>query len=61
MCAGCGEGKARFKYPGEVHADRDHTLRFERLTGELNRAKAQRLNEPFRTLSPLSASEAGHC
>ena len=43
LCAGCQERKARFRYRGEVRADRDRTLCFECHRGEVNRARARRL------------------
>ena len=43
LCVGCQERKARFRYRGEVRADRDHTLCFECYRGEANRARARRL------------------
>ena len=46
LCAACEERKARFRYRGEVRADRDHTLCFECYRGEMNRARARRLTEP---------------
>ena len=45
LCAACQERKARFKYRGEVRADRDHTLCFECYRAEINRARARRLTE----------------
>lgn len=45
LCAACQERKARFRYRGEVRADRDHTLCFECHRGEVNRARARRLTE----------------
>jgi hypothetical protein len=45
VCAVCQERKARFRYRGEVRADRDHTLCFECYRGEINRARARRLTE----------------
>ena len=42
LCAVCLERKARFRYRGEVRADRDHTLCFECYRGEVNRARARR-------------------
>ena len=45
LCAACQERKARFRYRGEVRADPDHTLCFERHRGEVNRARARRLTE----------------
>jgi hypothetical protein len=58
LCAACQERKARFRYRGEVRADRDHTLCFECHRSEINRARARRLAEhaapPYlhSTLSP---------
>ena len=43
LCVRCQERKARFRYRGEVRADRDHTLCFECYRGEVNRARARRL------------------
>ena len=45
LCAACQERKARFRYRGEVLADRDHILCFECHRGEINRARARRLTE----------------
>lgn len=45
LCASCQERKARFRYRGEVRADRDHTLCFECHRGEVNRARVRRLTE----------------
>jgi hypothetical protein len=45
VCAACQERKAKFRYRGEVRADRDHTLCFECHRGEINRARARRLTE----------------
>jgi hypothetical protein len=45
LCAACQERKAKFRYRGEVRADRDHTLCFECHRGEVNRARARRLTE----------------
>ena len=46
LCAACRERKARFRYRGEVRADRDHTLCFECYRAEINRARARRFREP---------------
>jgi hypothetical protein len=43
LCAVCQQRKARFRYRGEVRADRDHTLCFKCYRGEVNRARARRL------------------
>ena len=45
LCMACQGRKARFKYRGEVRADRDHTLCFECYRGEVNRARSRRLTE----------------
>ena len=45
MCATCQERKARFRYRGEVRADRDHTICFECYRGEINRARVRRMND----------------
>lgn len=58
LCAACQERKARFKYRGEVRADRDHTLCFECYRGEINRARARRLSELIP--SPPMVSPFGH-
>lgn len=58
LCAACRTRKARFKYRGEVRADREHTLCFECYRAEVNRARARRLNQSP-TLRP-SASLTGH-
>ena len=44
LCAVCQQRKARFRYHGEVRADRDHTLCFKCYRGEVNRARARRLS-----------------
>ncbi len=43
LCASCQQRKARFRYRGEVRADRDHTLCFECHRSEVNRARARLL------------------
>src|SRR5687767_10624446 len=57
LCAACQERKARFRYRGEVRADRDHTLCFECYRREINRARARRLDE--RILLPPMISPFG--
>lgn len=57
LCAACQERKARFKYRGEVRADRDHTLCFECYRGEINRTRARRLAEPIAPRITQSALE----
>ena len=39
LCAACRERKARFRYRGEVRADRDHTLCFECYRAQHNRQR----------------------
>ena len=45
LCAACRERKARFKYRGEVRADRDHTLCFECYRGQVNRTRARLMSD----------------
>jgi hypothetical protein len=52
LCAACQARKARFRYRGEVRADRDHTLCFECHRNEVNRARARRLSEGVAPLVP---------
>ena len=62
LCAACQERKAKFRYRGEVRADRDHTLCFECFRGEINRARACRLTErpaPPRVRWPVAQQAAG--
>ena len=47
LCAACQERKARFRYRGEVRADRDHTLCFECHRAQVNRVWARRQIEPM--------------
>jgi hypothetical protein len=56
LCTACQERKARFRYRGEVRADRDHTLCFECYRSEVNRARARRLSHaavPSHVRSPF--------
>src|SRR5450759_4888193 len=62
-CATCRERKARFKYRGEVRADRDHTLCFECYRAAVNRARARRMTEtamPLWMPSPFGQEGSGH-
>ena len=43
LCGVCRERKARFRYRGEVRADRHHTLCFECHRCEVNRARARQM------------------
>jgi hypothetical protein len=45
VCRQCRSHPARFRYRGEVRADRDHTLCFRCYRAEVNRARARRLSE----------------
>ena len=45
LCATCRERKARFKYRGEVRADRDHTLCFECYRGQVNRIRSRLMRD----------------
>ncbi len=53
-CQSCLDRKARFRYRGEVRADRDHTLCFECYRSERDRRRAQRLLE-FEAPKPVQA------
>lgn len=53
-CQSCLGRKARFRYRGEVRADRDHTLCFECYRSERDRRRAQRLLE-FERLEAMPA------
>ena len=43
VCLGCRRHPARFRYRGEVRADRDHTLCFRCYRAEVNRQRARRM------------------
>ena len=43
-CRGCGVHRARFRYRGEIRADRDHNLCFQCFRSEVNRQRARRLS-----------------
>jgi hypothetical protein len=63
LCAACRERKARFRFRGEVRADRDHTLCFACYRAEVNRARARRMTEtprPLWTPSWFVQQSAGH-
>ncbi len=44
-CQGCQARRAKFRYRGEVRADRDHTLCFECFRSERDRRRATLLAE----------------
>ena len=71
LCQRCQERPARFRYRGEVRADRDHTLCFECFRSERERRRARLLAEgpggglarprlPLAAPSPLSATQVAH-
>ena len=45
VCLKCRNHPARFRYEGEVRADRDHTLCFRCFRAEVNRARARGISE----------------
>ena len=58
-CQVCRDRKARFRFRGEVRADRDHVLCFECFRSERNRQQARRLAEPVPSLrSPFDVAAA---
>ena len=57
LCAVCQDRKARFRYRGEVRADRDHTLCFECYRGQVNRARVRRLTDA--AVTPRGRSALG--
>ncbi len=71
LCQGCQERRARFRYRGEVRADRDHTLCFECFRSERDRRRATLLAEgaggwvvrprlPLTAPTPLTATQVAH-
>ena len=61
LCAACQERKARFRYRGEVRADRDHTLCFQCYRAEINRARSRRLSASASTSVMRSSSQDPAC
>jgi hypothetical protein len=57
ICRACRNHPARFRYRGEIRADRDHTLCFRCYRAEVNRARARRLSE-ITTPRPLKMTLA---
>lgn len=45
LCAACQGRKARFRYRGEVRADRDHTLCFECYRRQVSRSRARLMSD----------------
>ncbi len=69
LCQRCQERRARFRYRGEVRADRDHTLCFECYRSERDRRRARLLAKggasvtpcrPQPNPSPLTAEQTAH-
>ena len=65
-CQSCRERKARFRYRGQVRADRDHTLCFECYRSERERGRAAALVDglhphprwaPSNAVRPLNARQ----
>src|SRR3954454_12159057 len=50
LCQTCRDRKARFRFRGEVRADRDHTLCFECFRAQRERNRAAALADAGRTL-----------
>jgi hypothetical protein len=46
VCRGCRAHRARFRYRGQVRADRDHTLCFRCFRAEVNRLRALAMRAP---------------
>jgi hypothetical protein len=68
-CQSCEERKARFRFRGQVKADRDHTLCFECYRAARDRRRAEVLADvrpprplvsPFPAQHELSAREIDH-
>lgn len=60
-CRACQKQRARFRYRGEVRADRDHTLCFRCFRAEVNRQRARRLaGSVNRRLGDLRAGGGSH-
>ena len=57
-CQVCRDRKARFRFRGEVRADRDHVLCFACFRSERNRQQARRLAEPPPVRSPFDVAAA---
>ncbi len=57
-CHVCRDRKARFRFRGEVRADRDHVLCFACFRAERNRQTARRLAEDGAPRSPFAGIAA---
>jgi hypothetical protein len=69
LCQACRDRKARFRFRGEVRADRDHTLCFECFRSQRDRVRAATLAEvrtaaplrsPFTPVRPLTPAQVEH-
>lgn len=69
LCQACRDRKARFRFRGEVRADRDHTLCFACFRSQRERARAARLHDvgppaplrsPFTPARRLTTGEVDH-
>jgi hypothetical protein len=68
LCQRCRDRKARFRYRGEVRADRDHTLCFECYRSQRERQRAHVLSAAqvppqrswFERRPPLSDRDIAH-
>ena len=45
LCAACQERKAKFRFRGEVRADRDHTLCFACYRAQVSRTRARLMSD----------------
>ena len=59
ICRGCGNHPARFRFRGEVRADRDHTLCFRCYRAELDRQRARRFRLNAEATFRLKAEATG--
>ena len=59
-CQSCHARKARFRYRGQVRADRDHTLCFECYRGEKERRRARSLESARPLKSPFDRIDLSH-
>ena len=56
-CQSCHARKARFRYRGQVRADRDHTLCFECYRSQRDRRRARSLRDVRPLASPFDRVE----
>lgn len=60
VCRGCYQHPARFRYRGEVRADRDHTLCFRCYRAEWNRQRAHEFRVDVFRLKAEATGEGVH-